>query len=264
MGMVHTDDGTRVAYRQLGNGDEKVLLIHGFNCSGHNFDWVTPYFNPQQYTLVIPDLRGSGESDKPATGYTIERFARDMLAVIDALGWEQGTYSVVGHSTGAAIAQWMAAEPGYAFKALVLAGPVPATGVPLPPEGEAMFTAAAESSEGKAVVWQAGWSTPLASDLLDRLVTDSLTWRREAVLETFTAWSNANFPERLPAITAPTLVIGAEHEPFLNAAFLHEKVVSQIAGAQYVEVPGSSHYMHIEQAAYTAGVIATYIATRSA
>lgn len=259
--MQHTvtaQDGTQIAYRTVGSGSEKLLMIHGFNCTSRNFDWLLPFFDGQRYTIVLPDLRGGGESEKPATGYTMHRFAEDMLALIRHLGWQR--FSIVGHSTGGAIAQWVAAEPDIALNALILAGPVPATGVPMPEEGAAMFRAAADSAEGRAAIWQMGWSTQLPADLRDTLVRDSMTWRREAMLEMFEAWRTASFAERLPHIHTATLVIGAQHEPFLTAAFLHEKVVSQIAGTRFVEVPNSSHYMHIEQPAFTAGVIIGFLA----
>ncbi len=258
MHTITADDGTKIAYHIVGNGPEKILMIHGFNCTSRNFDWLLPYFDKQRYTIVLPDLRGGGESDKPATGYTMQRFAEDILALIGHLDWRQ--FCIVGHSTGGAIAQWVAAEPNIALHALILAGPVPATGVPMPDEGAAMFRAAADSAEGRAAIWQMGWSTPLPDDLREMLVRDSMTWRREAMLEMFEAWHTASFAERLPNIHTPTLVIGAEHEPFLTAAFLHERVVSQIAGARYVEVPNSNHYMHIEQAAFTAGAIIGFLA----
>jgi pimeloyl-ACP methyl ester carboxylesterase len=260
--IVTTDDGTRITYRMVGHGPQRIALIHGFNCTSKNFDWLLPYFPAEHYTLLLPDLRGSGHSDKPATGYSIERFARDILEVLRHVNWS--SYTLVGHSTGGAIAQWIAAEPEQPLTGLILAGPVPATGLPLPPEGRAMFEAAAESAAGKAAIWRMGWSGTLTSELLDTLVQDSQTWRREAVLETFAAWSGASFPERLPHIHVPTLVIGAEHEPFLTEAFLREKVVAPIRNARFALVPRSNHYMHIEQAAFTAGLITAFLALQAA
>ncbi|NJK81681.1 MAG: alpha/beta hydrolase [Chloroflexaceae bacterium] len=258
MDFFKADDGTTIAYRKAGTGPEKIVLIHGFNCTSNNFNWMIPFLAEDHYTLLLPDLRGGGHSDKPETGYTLERFARDIAGIIHHEGWQ--VCSLMGHSTGGAIAQWLAADPDINLRGLILAGPVPATGVPMPDEAAAMFRAAAETAEGKAHIWRMGWSTPLEPALLDTLMSDSMTWRREAMLEMFAAWRYANFPERLPAIRVPTLVIGAQHEPFLTAPFLYDTVINRITGARYVEVPNSSHYMHIEQAAFSAGVLIGFLA----
>lgn len=260
MHYYSTDDDVRIAYRLVGNGPEPVILVHGSHCTGNSFTWLLPYLPAERYTLLLPDLRGSGRSDKPATGYTIARFAGDLLGLLQHVGWE--SYTLVGHSTGGTIAQWMAAELDAALKALILAGPVPATGIAVSAEAAARWYAAGDSAESLAALWRELWGRPIPFEVLDVLVTDTMAWRRDAALALNRAAHTANFPERLAAITAPTLVIGAGNSP-LTEAFLRETVVSRIASACYVQVANSNQYMHIDQAAYTAGLIAGFIAAQS-
>ena len=59
-----------------------------------------------RYTLISPDLRGFGDSDKPAGAFGPEGHASDMLALLDALG--VGRAGIVGHDVGGAAMQPMA------------------------------------------------------------------------------------------------------------------------------------------------------------
>lgn len=81
-----------MAYDELGAGPA-VLLIHGFPL---NRQMWQPQLSPLAqagYRVIAPDLRGFGESDAPATGYSMDGFADDLIALLDALQIER---AVVG------------------------------------------------------------------------------------------------------------------------------------------------------------------------
>lgn len=258
---VTADDGITLGYRVVGDGPRTLILQHGFHCTGRNFDLLLAYLPADEWTIYLPDLRGGGLSDKPPTGYTIERFGRDLLALLEQADLQQVT--LVGHSTGGAVAQWAASELcGQRLRSLILLGPVPATGVPIPPGAANTFLKGLDSYEESATIWRMGMLKRPAPELLDQLVADSETWDRSAYLQMFEAWTGANFPERLSAIDVPTLVVGAQGEPFLPEAFLREAVVERIRGARWAQVPEASHFMHIEQPAYVAGLISGFDAAQ--
>lgn len=254
---VTADDDARIAYRVDGTGPRTLVLQHGFHCSGRNFDWLLPFLPRSEWTIYRPDLRGGGLSDKPESGYTIERFARDLLALLEQENLHGVT--LVGHSTGGAVAQWAASElAGQRLRSMILLGPVPATGVPIPPGAANTFHEGLDSYDKSATIWRMGMINRPSKELLDPLVADSETWDRSAYLHMFDAWTNAHFPERLSAIDVPTLVVGAEGEPFLPEPFLRQAVVDQIRGARWAMVPNASHFMHIEQPGYVAGLISGF------
>ena len=82
-----------------------LLLLHGWP----EF-WLTwePVMHrlADRFKLLAPDLRGFGESDKPDGPWGADRHARDMLALLDALGVER--LGVVGHDVGGAVMQSLA------------------------------------------------------------------------------------------------------------------------------------------------------------
>lgn len=98
-------DGTKIAYTDHGNG-EVVLLIHGFIVDG-NYNWGTSEFKKQLikegYRVIIPDLRGNGDSDQPQNedAYKNNAEVKDLIALINHLQANQ--YMAVGYSRGAIV-----------------------------------------------------------------------------------------------------------------------------------------------------------------
>jgi pimeloyl-ACP methyl ester carboxylesterase len=260
--FAQADDGARIAYYVYGNGPEVILLLHGFNSTAEHWSSLLASFPPDDYRVIAPDMRGCGHSDKPLAGYTFERLAQDAMTVIDAEGLTG--FTLAGHSTGGAIAQWCASELGERVKSMVLIGPVPATGVPVNDAARGLFQQGAHDMQGRATIWKLGWYGDMDADLLDHFMAGSRTWSPEAFLGVFDVWTiGTHFPERLPRITAPTLVIGGAHEPFLTPAFLIEGVVSKIRGARLVMAPDCAHFIHLQQAELTAGLTRGFIAAQN-
>ncbi|MGB3553313.1 MAG: alpha/beta hydrolase [Jannaschia sp.] len=102
---VTADDGTRIAVRVAGEGPP-LLLIHGFPQNHRCWLPVLPAL-AVHFTCILPDLRGYGDSDAPADDpehltYSKRRMARDLVAVLDALGHDRS--HVAGHDRGARVA----------------------------------------------------------------------------------------------------------------------------------------------------------------
>ena len=91
-----------------------ALLLHGNGGHAHWWDALVP-----GWRLVVPDLRGHGESDwTEPPRYCIEDFARDVIAVQDALA--PGPVALVGHSMGGRVAAWYASEHPARVRGLIL------------------------------------------------------------------------------------------------------------------------------------------------
>jgi pimeloyl-ACP methyl ester carboxylesterase len=76
-----------------------------------------------QYTVIAPDLRGSGGSDVPATDYDKAGLAEDVHQLLVALG-HAGQVSVVGHDIGGIVAYaYAAAHPDSVRRLTVIEGP---------------------------------------------------------------------------------------------------------------------------------------------
>ncbi|HLG80428.1 MAG TPA: alpha/beta hydrolase [Bradyrhizobium sp.] len=118
-------NGTRI-YVRVGGKGPAVILIHGFGDTGDMWAKLAADL-VRDHTVVVPDLRGMGLSDKPADGYDKWTQAADMRAVLDALGIDRA--AVVGHDIGTMVAYAYAARyRDKTEKLVVMDAPVP--GVP--------------------------------------------------------------------------------------------------------------------------------------
>ncbi len=115
-GVVRVRDGVRIHYRRVGQGPGMVLL-HGYPETGHMWRKVMPALT-ERFTVVAPDLRGYGDSDRPATGYDKRSMAADIAEVISVLGL--APVVLVGHDRGARVAHRLALDHPSLLTRLVL------------------------------------------------------------------------------------------------------------------------------------------------
>jgi pimeloyl-ACP methyl ester carboxylesterase len=96
-------DGLRLAVRSEGEGPA-VLLLHGFPDSWRIWRHQIPALVASGSQVIAPDLRGFGDSDKPADvrSYRVGKSVGDLTTILDALGIERA--HVVGHDWGAGLA----------------------------------------------------------------------------------------------------------------------------------------------------------------
>jgi len=106
----------------MGGKGPPVLLVHGYPQTGQIWRKIAPLL-AEQYTVVCPDLRGVGESDKPRDGYDKKTMARDMHEVMLSLGHK--TYALVGHDRGGRVAHRQALDYPDAVSRLCVLDVVP-------------------------------------------------------------------------------------------------------------------------------------------
>ncbi|MES4906816.1 MULTISPECIES: alpha/beta fold hydrolase [unclassified Streptomyces] len=118
---VHTGratvNGTSLHYRTGGSGPA-VVLLHGVPKTGYHWRHLVPKLTPH-HTVVVPDLRGLGDSAHPADGYDSATMSDDIAALMAHLGHE--SYSVMGEDWGAVIGYQLAARHRAHVNALVFA-----------------------------------------------------------------------------------------------------------------------------------------------
>ena len=91
-------NGVRIHYVKAGQGDP-VVLLHGFAQTCHQWIGKVMPALAKHYTVIAPDLRGAGDSEKPASGYDKQTLAEDIYQLVHQLGYEK--IFLVGHDFGA-------------------------------------------------------------------------------------------------------------------------------------------------------------------
>jgi haloacetate dehalogenase len=98
---VEEVNGIRIHYVREGKGP-LVVMLHGWPQHSYCFRRVMPLL-AQHCTVVTPDMRGYGLTDKPTDGYDKKTMAADIRALTKALGYEKVSL-LVGHDRGARVA----------------------------------------------------------------------------------------------------------------------------------------------------------------
>lgn len=91
----------------IGGDGPPLLLIHGWPENWYAWRHVMPKL-AEDYTVIVPDQRGIGLTEKPATGYDSATLAEDMAALMTKLGHDK--FAVAGHDTGYIIGYALAAD----------------------------------------------------------------------------------------------------------------------------------------------------------
>ena len=114
-------DGVRLQARQAGQG-EPILLLHGHPQTHAMWHRVAPAL-AEEFTVVLMDLRGYGDSGRPDAGqgshaYSKREMALDALAVMRERGFAR--FRVLAHDRGARVAHRLAADHPQAVERLML------------------------------------------------------------------------------------------------------------------------------------------------
>ena len=110
--------GVRLHYRIGGQGPA-VILLHGLAQSGKFWDSSVPGLLAT-HTVIVPDLRGHGESNNPSGIYRHADVATDIFGLLDQLKIDR--FSAVGHSSGAGVLLHMATRQPARVEKMVLIG----------------------------------------------------------------------------------------------------------------------------------------------
>jgi pimeloyl-ACP methyl ester carboxylesterase len=248
--------GVGIEYEVTGNG-RPVVLLHGFPDSGRLWRHQVGALAGAGFQTIVPDLRGYGRSDKPASvkAYALQSLAGDVLAVMADAGVERA--HVVGHDWGAAVAWGLAALAGDRVDHLV------ALSVGHPATFRAGGFEQHEKSwymllfqfEGIAEEWLSSndwanfraWSRhPDADAAIADLKSGSLTpglnyYRANLPPET---WLQSG--RELPPIQAPTMGVWSSGDMALTERQMTDSALNVAGPWRYERLEGPGHWMQLE------------------
>lgn len=118
--------GAEINLRRAGDGPP-LLLLHGYPQTHVNWHRIAPAL-AARFTVIAPDLRGYGDSEKPPSSpdhspYSKRAMALDMIEIMAQFGWRR--FAVAGHDRGARVAYRMALDHPEAVTKLVVLDIVP-------------------------------------------------------------------------------------------------------------------------------------------
>jgi long-chain acyl-CoA synthetase len=220
------------------DGAEKtIMFVHGYAGCAETWEYQINHFG-HQYRVVVPDLRGHGQSDAPFTRYTMAEIVADIHTIAETLELPE-QFVLVGHSFGGSIcAEYAVAHPDRLEKLILIstAGEYPL------PRGASLLSRVPVAVFRPFWRYRPRWNAEV--HVMKRMMLNNMRkWRGWPVLEN---------------IRTPTLVITGERDRYFPRR-VFEKVSESIPGAAVIDVGASKHKVQLERHQATNRAIEDFI-----
>jgi rifampin ADP-ribosylating transferase len=249
--------GVSVPYVSAGStAGVPVVLLHAWGESRRSFDRLLPLL-PGTIHAVAMDLRGHGDADKPAAGYSLAEVAADVAAFMDALGIPSAV--LVGSSSGGYVAQQVAITSPQRVAGLVLVGsPRSLQGRPSFADEIDQLTDPVDSAwVRKSLAW-----FPLFHQVppwyIDGRVQDGVRMPAYVWREALAGLVGARPPTDTATITAPTLIMWGARDELLTLQD-QRALAAAIPASKLIVYPDTGHLVLWEQPERVASDLTAFV-----
>lgn len=239
-------NGVRLHFTRTGGKKPPLVMLHGLTLDGSCWSpWAREL--EEGFDVVMPDARGHGRSGAPATGYTYEEHAADVVGLIQGLALAPPI--LLGHSMGGLAAAVVAARHPALLRGLVLVDPTF-----LSPEAQRdVYAGGAAAQQHRRllakslpeVLSELGARHPRRSPELVRLIAQARLRTRPEAFDVLMP-PNPDFRPLVSAIRAPTLLVvgGPGGVVTRELAVELQGLNGRLQVAQIVE---AGHALHFDQ-----------------
>ncbi len=243
-------DGIHMHIYRTSEEEPRLILLHGLTDNG--LCWLR-VMNAlcDDYSLLMPDARGHGLSDKPETAYSAVENASDVVGLIDAMKLDKPI--LIGHSMGAETAAHVAYKYPNLIRAIVLEDPPWRDGQF--PEDQARFM-----NEWREHLRQQQ-ATMTQDDLVNMGIRDLPKWDEiefehwaEATLQLslnvldYIVGERVEWRELCANIQCPTLLLTGDTElGAIVSPEIADEALNLLTDAQHVHISGAGHNIRREQ-----------------
>lgn len=261
MRRVRLSTGVTLAVRESGWG-VPVVLMHAWAETHRTFDLLRPLL-PPGLRVVVPDLRGGGDSDKPADGYGLDDAARDVVGLLDALTLADAW--LVGTSSGGYVAQEVAATAPDRVRGLALLGApcdlrLPTARALL--ERIAALHPTLTREEASTLNASVPLHAAVSDDFLRAQADATATIPRAVLLAGLEGLVSATPPLERAAVPAPTLILAGADDDVLPPE--QTRVLARrIPRSRLVTYPDTGHLVLWERPGPVAAELAAFLRDRS-
>ena len=263
-GVVRTKDGCELSYSvHPAPGKPRTALVHSLALDRSIWNGVVDALAGQTEILTY-DCRGHGRSCRRAGRYTCELFARDLVELLDALGWPVVT--VAGCSMGGCVAQAFAGGHPARAAGACLIDTTAWYGADAPAQWRQRADTARDKGLGALIDFQV---TRWFSDGFRAARADAVEPLKRVFLGNDTACyqatcemlGSADLRGLLPAIKVPTAVVVGD-EDYATTVDMARALHSAIPGSRLTVLAGARHITPVERPQDIARQIAGVLPTR--
>ena len=242
----------RLCVERRGSGPRSVLFAHGWISARRMWYDVAALLDPKNYTLRMFDFRGCGLSDRPPEGHDLEGYAGDLRAALAAAG---ESVTLVAHSMGGKLAQYIAAERPANLSRLILIAPGAAKATRFPEKHRTMTLEAYGFRDRIERFQRAAMAREVPAESMERIVDDALVAQHEHWIGWYDRGRAVDVSDRLSEIAVPTLVVAGAADPLAPPSGVKRHVAEAIDGALLVTLRGTGHNIPIEAPADVAAAV---------
>ena len=244
--MKEKINGTEIAYRIEGEGENRVLLLHGWGCDMKLMQPVADALKTDHRTLAV-DFPGHGESGRPPEPWGVPEYAACLRELLDRLSFLP--CSVIAHSFGARVAAWLEAEEPGIFHRIVFTG---GAGIrPKPSEKSKARTARYKKLKGYC---ETAKKIPLlgrAAENMEEKLRQKYGSRDYNALDaemrqTFVKVVNQDLTDVYSRFHASTLLIWGDADTE-TPLWMAKEMEQRIPDAGLVILEGGTHFAYLEQ-----------------
>jgi non-heme chloroperoxidase len=253
MSTITTKDGTQIYYKDWGKG-QPMVFSHGWPLSSDAWDGQLLFFAQNGYRAIAHDRRGHGRSSQASSNNTMNGYADDLAAVIEALDLKDAI--LVGHSTGGGeVTRYIGRHGLKRVAKVVLIAAVPPLllktsanpeGLPIEVFDNLRAGLAADRSKfyKDFAVQFYGANRPGAKvpqSTLDQFWLWSMQAGLKNAYDSIKAFSETDFSEDLMRIDVQALVMHGEDDQVVPVKDSAVKSARLIKGAKEIYYPGAPH-----------------------
>jgi pimeloyl-ACP methyl ester carboxylesterase len=230
-----------IGFKQFGQGEHKVIALHGWFGDERTYDALQPALDPDRFAYASMAYRGYGMSKDIAGSYTMDEIAADALSLADQLGWTK--FSLVGHSMGGKAIQRIAANAPQRVRKLVAITPVPAFAVPFDDAAWALFEGAASDPQKRYAIVDMSTGNRLSSRWVQSIVDNSrATSSREAFAGYLHAWAKSDFAADVADSKIPIKVFVGRYDQSITEDVAKAGFATFYSDCEISVIDNAGHY----------------------
>ena len=241
-------NGIQLAYERRGKGTPLVLL-HGFPLDHHLWDEVVPLLM-DTFDVVLPDLRGFGNSTMIDVPHSMDDYASDIASLLDQLNIQKA--AIVGHSMGGYVALAFARLYPERVRGLGLVSSQVLADAPERKEGR--YKSAEEVSKNGIGSVVDGMAPKFTNDEKLQSYARSSMERQQPAAYIGALKAMAERIDSTPLLASfnfPVVIVHGDADALIPIDRARE-VKQALPGAHLVEIPGAGHMPMMESAQKTA------------
>jgi pimeloyl-ACP methyl ester carboxylesterase len=238
-GLATSVDGTRIAWRRYGEGGQSIVFVPTWNLVDARVVGQQVVALEPHATVITYDARGSGESDRPSSGYDYPLHAADALAVMAATGMEVA--AVVTASRGLNAAVLLAAErPMSVTRLAALAPYMRLEPDPQPPDPERLERWRSDWPGFIVPFMHAVFTEPDSAEVIEEMIAIGLDASPDVVAAQELELDWVTPARLLGRIECPTLIIHGEGDVPVPLETAHD-IAGELPNARLVVIPNGGH-----------------------